>query len=337
MAGRLESILDRCLSMMERGASEETCQQFFMRQRADELAPLLRVANELWLLEVPAPSPHAMESGERALMNRVLLEGRPPRGRLTPGRGVPLAAAAALAGLALIGLTLAGPLREAFDFQSLQTEMALADGTVTEVAADSLEISTASGRTTVVIGPGTQITDESGSSVDLEVITPGTQIRVRGLREGGAIVAERIEVRIEVRDGDQREETRVRIGEGEERTRIRIRDGEDETRVETRVEIREPAETEAELEFEGQVIARRAGALTVSTAAGDVVVAITLDTEVKGDLERATRVKVEGRRLEDGSILAREIRVLAPLEATRDGMEAEDGEDGDNSGPGSAR
>ena len=89
-----------------------------------------------------------------------------------------------------------------FAFAACGDGAAAADGTVRAVGSDTLEIDTEEGPATILIDRDTEIEDQDGSRVDLEAITPGVEVRVRGdLREDGSIMAERIEVTLELPEG----------------------------------------------------------------------------------------------------------------------------------------
>jgi|GEM_PF-6982585 len=191
-----ESVLNLALDMQAQGADIEACLQSFPRY-ADRLRPLLSAAALARGVRVPEPSPEALLSGQQALMaalvdHRANLTGQEQRRGI--GRSlIMLGAAAALAAFALIGLALGGPLRDAFDFG---TDIAVADGTVTNVAGRSLDIETDDGvLTSVILGEDTVIQLADGTRLDLSALTPGTEIRIRGHQEGeGTIQAQLIEV-----------------------------------------------------------------------------------------------------------------------------------------------
>lgn len=295
MKHHFDSVLNQCLDMLAQGLDIEACLQRFP-QEADQLRPLLEAAAAVRRVSLPEPFPQALAAGERALLAAL---AQSERGQRRWGIGKPLATlgvAATLAGLALLGLALAGPLRDAFN---LDADAAVADGTVTSVADGSLVVETAKGTSTVVVNEKTEVELEDGSPADITIITPGTEIRIRGRQEGEDLIqAQRIEVRVEVEP---------------------------------------PAQGLQELEFQGQVVAISNGTLTVSTPAGNVIVNLTLDTEVGGQLQVGATIKVHGSQGADGTISAREVDVLLAGGAGLDEDEDEiKEEDGDNSGPGSA-
>lgn len=315
MSEEFDTVLNRCLDMLDGGASVEACLASFP-QDAAKLRPLLTAAVRFRRFEVPPPSPRAIARGEQALLGIIGREAARPRRRFLSPILAPVAVAATLAGLALIALAIGGPLRDAFN---VGTDAAVADGTVSAVDSDTLEIETESGPATILIDQDTEIEDQHGYRVDLEVIAPGTEVRIRGdVREDGSIIAERIEVRVEVPEG---------VAE--------------------------------EVEFEGQVTAVADGTITVTTFAGNVItVSIGLDTEVDGRIMPGVMIKVHGDQQADGSVLAREIDLLeadspAEDEAAEDEAAEDDekkdekendgdeddgrdgsGRDGSNSGPG---
>ena len=91
-------------------------------------------------------------------------------------------------------------------------------------------------------------------------------------------------------------------------------------RVEVRVRLRD--NVPGEMEFEGQVDTMGDGTIAVTTPAGNIMVVIRLDTEVDGQILPGVLVKVHGAQQADGSVLAREIDVLA-----RDAMMEDEEED----------
>lgn len=75
----------------------------------------------------------------------------------------------------------------------------------------------------------------------------------------------------------------------------------------------------------GAVLSIEGESLSVQTPAGAVSVIVGEDTEVKGDIESAVEVRVEGEMETEGSLLAEEIKVLCPA-----GLGDDDEDDEDN-------
>lgn len=303
MSKEFNTAVDRCLDMLEQGVSIRDCLDSFP-QHASKLRPLLTAAGRVRGVEAPPPSPRAFARGEEVLVQTIQQEAARPKRRFLPWPLAPVAAAATLATLAIIVLVIGGHVRDALDFG---TDAADAHGTITAVGPDTLEIETGDGLATVLIDRDTEIQDPDGSRLDIRVISPGAEVRVRGeTGDDGSIIADRIEVRVRLRDN-----------------------------------------VPGEMEFEGQVATMGDGTIAVTTPAGNIMVAIRLDTEVDGQILPGVLVKVHGAQQADGSVLAREIDVLA-LDAMMEDEEEDkrghienddrDHEDdrSDNSGPGSS-
>ncbi len=89
-----------------------------------------------------------------------------------------------------------------------------------------------------------------------------------------------------------------------------------------RFEVDEDGEAEIK---HGAVTANDGASLTVETPRGPVTVLLDEDTEIKGDLDSAAAVTVQGSLQGDNSILADEVKVLCPdgEETNRDEDEGE--------------
>lgn len=278
-----DTVLNDCLEMLARGASVDACLQAYP-EHANRLRPLLAAATDVRRVRVPQPSGRAIAAGEAALLTAVSrrrAEMEAQRSRRGWGLFKPLAMLGAAAALALIGLVAAGTdiFHDAFDFGTTTTEAQEFSGFVTTVADDgAFEMATDEGAATIVIDEDTVIELTDGSRVDITVITPGTELRIRGRQRGDGLV-QAIEIRIEVR-------------------------------VEAPgLDNRGPGQGVAELEFDGQVVAISDGTLTVETPAGTVTVVLTVDTEVEGQLQPGVTIEVHGTQEADGTITAREIDV----------------------------